>query len=200
MRTNKALLQDQHAYAIRPVHLFVLALSVLLLTGCATLTESECARSNWHSIGVQDGRAGHTPDRLEQHERACTKHGYGIDARAYDAGYREGLNSFCVPHRAFQLGRNGDAYKNQCWASAERTFLPAYYLGKDVYAMEEELKLIDNEVEQLHKEIKDSNTSAEVRKIAEQRLRYLRKDLGRRERDRDRLIEQAHRQGYTSGW
>lgn len=200
MRTNRALLQHQRARVIRPVHSFALALCVLLLTSCATLSESECARSNWHSIGVQDGREGHTPDRLGQHERACAKHGYGIDPRAYDVGYRVGLNSFCVPHRAFRLGRNGDAYKNQCWAEAERTFLPAYYLGKDVYAMEEELKLVDSEVVQLRKEIADDNTSDEARKIAEQRLRYLGKDLRRRERDRDRLVEQAHRQGYTTGW
>ncbi|MCX7556163.1 DUF2799 domain-containing protein [Xanthomonadaceae bacterium JHOS43] len=173
---------------------------VLALGGCATLSESECQRGDWYAIGARDGRSGHTSERLSDHGKACAKHGLGVDGRAYDAGYTEGLREFCTPLRAFTLGRDGGTYYRQCPSDTEGDFLAAYDLGRDVHLAEQELAQLEQEIESLRKEIADEKTTASARDIAEQRLRYVRNDLDRRERDRDALLERARRRGYGNVW
>ncbi len=172
----------------------------LALGGCATLGESECRRGDWYAIGAGDGRNGYTPDRLAHHDKACARHGVGVDVHAYHAGHADGLRQFCVPPRAFALGRDGGAYHRQCPPEAEDDFLPAYDLGRDAHAIEQELARLDSEIESLRKEIGDDKTSATARDIAEQRLRYVRNDRDRRERDLDALLERARRRGYGNVW
>ena len=201
MRSN-AVVKPKHPTWKTPRLLssWLVVMATLVLGGCATLSESECAHSNWFAIGAQDGRAGYSPDRLDQHAKACAKHGYGVDTRAYDAGYLDGLKSFCMPARGFALGRDGTTYQNQCPREAERDFLPAYYLGKDIRAMDEEIERIDRELTDLRAEIDDEETSKDARKVARQRLRYLTDDRARRDRDRNRLLEQAYRSGFRNAW
>lgn len=182
------------------IRLFLGTTIMLALGGCATLSESDCRGGDWYAIGVSDGRNGYTPDRLNSHDKACAKHGLGVDVQAYDAGHATGLRQFCVPERAFTLGRDGGAYYRQCPAETEEAFLPAYDLGRDVHGVEQELAQMDSEIDSLRKEIKDENTSKTAREIAEQRLRYLKNDRNRRGRDRDALLERARRLGYGNVW
>ena len=200
MRSNAVVKPKYATWKTRGLWSSSLVVATLMLAGCATLSEGDCARSDWFAIGAQDGRAGYSPDRLDQHAKACAKHGYGVDTRAYDAGYLDGLKSFCMPARGFALGRDGTSYQNQCPREAERDFLPAYYLGKDIHAIDQEIERIDRELTDLRAEIDDEETSKEARKTARQRLRYLTDDRARRDRDRSRLLEQAYRSGFRNAW
>ena len=47
--------------------------SIILLAGCATLSKEECTVGNWQMIGYNDGVAGHYPERLASHTKACAK-------------------------------------------------------------------------------------------------------------------------------
>lgn len=172
----------------------------LALGGCATLSESECLRGDWYAIGASDGRNGYTTDRLAHHGKACAKHGVGVEAQAYAAGHVEGLRQFCVPPRAFTLGRDGGTYYHQCPPESEGDFLPAYELGRDVYAVEQELAQLEKDIQALRKEMNDDEASNTARDIAEQRLRYVKNDRDRRERERDGLLERARRRGYGNVW
>lgn len=170
------------------------------LPGCATLNQSDCLRGDWYAIGAADGRHGYSPQRLTHHAKACAKHGVGVDGPAYDAGFIEGLHQFCVPPRAFSLGRENGSYHRLCPADAEPAFLAAYDLGRDAYAIEQELAELDKEITALRKEIDDENSSDNTRELAEQRLRYVKNDRNRRERDHDALLERARRLGYGNVW
>lgn len=172
----------------------------LALAGCATLSESDCARGDWHRIGLDDGRLGYSAERLSHHDKACAKHGFGVDARAYHAGHATGLRQFCVPARAFSMGRKGETYQHQCPRDTEAAFMPAYHHGRDVYGVEQELERLKKELDELRAEIDDENTGKTAREIAEQRLRYVSNDRNRRERDRDALLERARRLGYDNAW
>lgn len=177
----------------------ILALA-LSMTGCATLSQSDCVKGDWFRIGRQDALWGYTSDRLKQHEKACIKHGYGTDPQAYEDGYAEGLVAFCVPEKAFDLGRRGGSYYRQCPPEADTWFLPAFDLGRQVYDLDQELAKIKSEIEDLREEIKDDKTTEESREAAEQRLRYVKRDRERRERERDALLERARRNGYGDVW
>lgn len=180
--------------------LLALAGLALLQVGCATLSESECSRGNWFRIGAEDARSGHRSDRLAEHRKACAKHGYGVDDPAYEAGYHEGLVDFCTPAQAFRSGRDGKNYPDQCPVSLSRSMQPGWLLGSDVHALERELEDYEREIEKLNAEIRDEKTSDTTREVLLRRVRHVETDRDRRQRERDRMLEQARRRGYGNVW
>ena len=51
-------------------------LAIALLSGCATLSESQCAANDWQTVGYSDGARGQDSSRLLNHQNACMKHGH----------------------------------------------------------------------------------------------------------------------------
>ena len=95
----------------RPVFLM---LALVALGGCASLSEEECALSDWHTIGFEDGSRGYPAERIGDHRKACAKHGYVPDFAAWEAGRNEGLALYCQPARGFNLGSAGGQYQGVC--------------------------------------------------------------------------------------
>ena len=178
----------------------LLLATLLALTGCATLSESDCGQGDWFGIGESDALGGYTPDRLARHDEACAKYGVAPDPRGYRAGYEQGLVGFCVPPQAFELGRRGASYYRQCPPPAEADFLPAYDLGRDVYTIDQDLIRIEVEIERLRDEVKDEKNSPETRASAEHQLHYVKVERDRRQHDRDQLIARARDYGYGNVW
>ena len=176
------------------------AIALPFLTGCATLSESDCGQGNWFAIGESDALGGYTPDRLAQHDEACARFGVTPDPRGYQAGYQQGLARFCVPPEAFLLGRRGASYYRQCPPAAEAAFLPAYDLGRDVYTIDQDLVRIEIEIERLRDEIKDEKNSPETRAAAEHQLGYVKDERDRRQYDRDQRLARAREYGYGDVW
>ncbi|MEX2123173.1 MAG: DUF2799 domain-containing protein [Woeseia sp.] len=108
-------------------------IALLVLNGCASMSGDECAMSDWHTIGFEDGSRGYAADRLGDHRKACAKHGVAPDFQAYRAGRDEGLQQFCQPSRGFNLGANGGNYNGVCNAHLEPRFLDAYRSGYHLY-------------------------------------------------------------------
>jgi hypothetical protein len=182
------------------VRLLAVVAMLALSSGCATLNEAQCGSGDWFGIGESDALGGHTPDRIVQHDKACAKFGLAPDPNGYNAGYAQGLVGFCVPAEAFALGRRGASYYRQCPPEAERDFIPAYELGSDVYAIDQELIRIDIEIDDLRDDIKDEKTSPESREGLEQRLDYVKDDRDRRSYERSALIDRARQRGYGDVW
>lgn len=110
-----------------------LALAFAALGGCASLSEEECAMSDWHTIGFEDGSRGYPADRIGDHRKACAKHGYVPDFAAWEAGRNEGLALYCQPARGFNLGSSGSQYQGVCPADLEPQFLDGYRAGAELY-------------------------------------------------------------------
>src|SRR4051812_34107862 len=81
------------------------------LTGCASLSKSECLSANWEDVGIRDGADGRPEEYLIQHSKACAKVAVVPDRGAWLHGREQGLDRFCVPHRMYQLGENGYGFE-----------------------------------------------------------------------------------------
>ncbi len=176
------------------------ALTALALSGCATLNEAQCTDGDWFGIGANDARSGHTPDRIVQHRRACEKFAVMPEPQDYDAGYQVGLIDFCVSREGFLLGHRGASYYGQCPPDTEHDFIPAYELGLDLYAIDQDLQRIHSEISDLRKTIKDEKASDTERQSAGRQLDYVKEELQRRQYDRGVLVERARQRGYGSVW
>lgn len=111
----------------------VSVVALFALSGCATMSADECAVSDWHTIGFEDGAMGYTAGRLADRRKACAKHGVAPDFEAYQAGRNQGLRQYCQPSRGFNVGASGAAYNGVCPSDLEPDFVSAYNSGHQLY-------------------------------------------------------------------
>lgn len=163
------------------------------LGGCATLDEGQCLSGDWVGIGRGDGSAGYQRARLDDHTKACAKHGVIPDAAAYDAGRREGLTYFCTPRRGFEEARVGRAYGSVCPANLERGFLEGYADGglvaaanrrlndarSDRSSAETRAKDVERQIRDEEARLSDPNVKNDEKGAIRERIRTLREDRDR---------------------
>lgn len=125
-----------HRSALHRCLLAGLALACLGLGSCTTtLSKNECMAMDWHTMGYEDGAAGHPASRIGVHRRACGEHGVAPDFDAYQAGRTEGLLEFCTPANAYRVGASGAEYSGVCPLEREGEFLRAYSEGHESYVL-----------------------------------------------------------------
>jgi hypothetical protein len=132
---------------------FVLAIAMLVSSGCATMSGDECVTSDWQGIGYEDGARGLTGDRLGQHRKACAKHGVTPDLEAYQMGRTAGLREFCQPQRGFNLGVSGGRYNGVCAYDLEAEFLDAYRTGSQLHSLRANVNSASNQIDAKEREL-----------------------------------------------
>ncbi|GAA4362720.1 DUF2799 domain-containing protein [Kangiella marina] len=126
--------------------LLILLSAALTLTGCSTLSESECAVGNWYQIGFKDGKRGKDSDYVIEHESSCAEYGVFIDREEYEQGRQRGLDQYCVGANGYQRGSSG-SYPNQSCSQRYVDYHQSYYDG--LLARYDSLQIT---LEELHKE------------------------------------------------
>ena len=144
-------------------------ISLLGLSGCATMSADECVTSDWHAIGYEDGARGYTADQLGNRRKACAKHGITPDFEAYQAGREQGLRQYCQPSRAFSLGAGGSRYNGVCPGDMEADFVDAYNSGHQLYTLRSRVSSATNRINAKKHELDNANDrihSAEAQLIS----------------------------------
>lgn len=178
------------------------SLLVLSLAGCATMSGDECAVSDWHAVGFEDGSRGYSSDRFGDYRKACAKHGIAPDFQAYQRGRDQGLVEFCQPSRAFNYGASGGRYNGVCSVEQEQSFLEAYRVGQKLYTLRSYVKSAnsqiyskESELEHVKEEIRDkeakliaSETTSEDRVLLLVDIKDLAERTGELESEIEQLI------------
>ncbi|MBT3586986.1 MAG: DUF2799 domain-containing protein [Halobacteriovoraceae bacterium] len=116
--------------------LFILA----TIFGCASLTEEQCKKGDWHALGLLDGKKGRRSVQVDQHIRACQKYQISLDEKIYNDGRLKGLSQYCTKENGYKVGFSGKRYTNVCRGTSEKVFLKMYHLGKKTHLVNQELK------------------------------------------------------------
>jgi hypothetical protein len=144
-------------------------ISLLGLSGCASMSADECVTSDWHAIGYEDGARGYTADQLGNRRKACAKHGVTPDFESYQAGRKEGLRQYCQPSRGFSLGAGGSRYNGVCPADLESEFVDAFNSGHQLYTLRSRVNSATSQINAKNHELDNANDrirSAEVQLIS----------------------------------
>ena len=163
----------------------------LSLAGCGTIPEKECASVDWYELGVKDGRAGFSPERVAEHREACKGVKVEPDELKYLQGRKAGINEYCQPANAYRDGLAGNDYNGVCDAAFARNHAAALRVATLKHAIERNR----GDVSWRESEIRSDKTSdsrraqlrSDVRELDRNR-EVLRDDLARAERDLDRLM------------
>ena len=118
-----------------------------LVSACATLDEGECLSANWYEIGLQDGSNGKSASHFSRHVKACQKHGVIPQQSPWREGREAGLRLFCVPDRAYQVGRNGNSFPGVCNPAETVEMRPAYDWGREYYLIGQEIAELEAEID-----------------------------------------------------
>jgi hypothetical protein len=137
------------------------ALIALGLSGCATLSESQCRSAAWSDIGFRDGRDGRVADRISEHTAACTEYGIVPDRAAYFEGRDEGLVQYCTMHNGFVVGSKNESYEGVCAVLDERQFLAGFNPGKELYRARERLSEVEADIARVDEKRRKDNLSEE---------------------------------------
>jgi hypothetical protein len=162
----------------------VTALAVLAsLGGCASMSKSECMAANWEDVGIRDGASGRPEEYLIQHSKACAKVNVAPDRGAWLHGREQGLERFCVPYRAYQIGEYGGGFDVAiCRNYDQDRLVNAYEQGLEVHRLANSLAAIDGEVNGIHERLDDEDVEKKERVALAYRLgelAYQRNDLQR---------------------
>ncbi len=122
--------------------------SALLVSGCASMSESQCVAGDWETVGYRDGVAGKQSSQLLSHQNACVKHGAIPDRDAYLAGWESGVRQFCLPGNGFSTGEAGRAFANVCPEDLQDAYYAAYQEGRRLYLAKAEIDSLKREIAQ----------------------------------------------------
>jgi uncharacterized protein DUF2799 len=134
------------------------------LTGCASLSKSECLSANWEDVGIRDGADGRPEEYLIQHSKACARVAVVPDRGAWLHGREQGLERFCQPHRMYQLGEYGGGFDAAiCRNYDQDRLISAYEKGRDVNRFASQLASIDSEMHDIHERLDDEDVDKKER-------------------------------------
>ena len=173
-------------------------LSLIVLTGCATLSKQDCMQGDWYGVGSKDGHAGETSSRLSDHIKACNEYGIAVDNNAYMAGREQGLKDYCRLENAFIVGLNGQPYHHVCPPNIDRLFAHYHSTAFTVHEDRAELDQLDNDLSSKESQLRDKKLSEKDRSRIRDDIRgldrqcdRLRDDLYFHERQLDNLRHEA---------
>lgn len=121
--------------------------SFAVLAACSTLDETECKTADWYQIGYEDGTNGKASSHFSRHVKACQKHGVMPKRAPWEEGRNDGLRIFCVPERAYQIGRNGGRFPAVCTAQESIEMRPAYDWGQSYYDFARRIAELESDID-----------------------------------------------------
>ena len=114
--------------------------SILLISGCATLSKEECTVGNWQTIGYNDGVAGYYSNRLAAHAKACAKVGTAPDYQTWERGRVLGLKQYCTVDNAYNIGKRGKTINSVCPAEAASQLQRGNQQGLTLYKLNNDIE------------------------------------------------------------
>lgn len=164
-------------------------LLISAVSGCTTMSESECATADWHDIGIKDGRNGMPASYMEERRQDCSKDGISLDQKQYVAGRNTGILEYCTPQNGRLQGQQGRAYLNSCPANLEHDFLTNYEAGKNVYRAQRSVDDLNRQSEHVQLQL-DKEKDGAKRQDLRKELREIDRQLNRA---REALTDQDRR-------
>lgn len=121
-------------------NLFFLLSIFAFLSGCTTMSETECLSTNWEQVGLEDGKKGVGSFSASSYQESCGKYDVPVDMAAYNQGHVNGVALFCQADNGFELGEQGYKYTVYC----PQAFEEQYAIGYQFYLAYNNISQMEN--------------------------------------------------------
>jgi len=126
----------------------LLAVGLIMLTGCSTMNEEECLAADWKLVGFEDGSRGKTQSSIGEYRKDCAKVNVVPNLVAYQQGHLEGVRQYCIQGNGYRIGVNGGSYNNVCPPDLEPAFLAAFRHGHELYTIRRQIRNLQKSIQQ----------------------------------------------------
>jgi hypothetical protein len=135
----------------------------ILIQGCSTMNQKQCAGADWNSLGKNDAIEGKNPDYYGKREKACQKYGITPSKEDYTKGRAEGFRNLCKPEKALELGLNnkGKQMILECPEEMRTGFENGYNNGYEIYINQGALEKTRNGIKRLNDRLKEKGLQKE---------------------------------------
>lgn len=115
------------------------------ISGCASISEDQCAAGNWLERGYRDGLNGDSSSKISEYADKCSEYGFSVNSATYLRGHRDGVELYCTYENGFARGESGLAFNEVCAGGIGDGFAEGYDGGRQRYAIyQEHESLISN--------------------------------------------------------
>ena len=121
--------------------LLLLMLLIVLLPSCSTITKKNCT-ADMMQLGLSHGKSGSATKYTDELRSTCRRSHPSINLEDYEIGFYQGWREYCLPNKAFEMGKKSDRYFSFCPPEREKQFREKYLIGKhhaELKDIEEEL-------------------------------------------------------------
>jgi hypothetical protein len=191
------LAPEEPAMHIRLPALTLLLLAALPLSGCASLSKSECRSADWYDIGIRDGASGRSEEYIIDHASACERVGVAPDRERWLAGRERGLERYCTASSGYRVGLAGGSYNDVCFANGEHEFQRGFQVGSKIHAVAARIEDLERQSRDIEARLRradlprDDKAHLELsdreRADLRRRLRELEFEIGYQTRERESL-------------
>lgn len=156
--------------------------TLLMLSGCASMSVEQCQTANWHKLGELDGARGQA-SQLHRHYKACQKANIIPDQAAYSQGYQQGLNYYCVPKRVFEAALQGVGNYEYCALEQRDQLKPFYQTATQYYQAKKQTLNMQQRITDVSQHLRDPKLSEKDREYYQKEWRRLRIEYPKISRD-----------------
>lgn len=149
----------------------------LFLSGCTTLTVSECQDADWYNVGAIDGSMGAPSDQFSQYVNACGSFYLTPDKEKYKAGYGVGLKAYCTYKNGDALGQKDKLFREVCPAESRGDIARGYRAGKNIFDLDQQIKDQEQQVKKITEKIVNKSTPSKDRVELNEKLKKVTEEL-----------------------
>lgn len=159
----------------------------ILLSGCSSLSQQECAQANWQQLGYSHGQQGYTYEQGKEIILSCREFGIAAQLSEYQASYQQGLAVYCEPENGFTLGIRGKSYNGVC---NSKDFRKAWQEGNDRYQLEERKAEIEERLDAIDWRLDTIRNELSAETLGSNKRKELHRERKALDDERDDLIRE----------
>ena len=153
-----------------------LVLPLFLVTSCSTIRKKDCLK-DMTNLGLTQGRSGSPKIYTEELRKACSKKNPNIDLEAYEKGFYQGWMEYCLPNKAYEMGKRSDRYFSFCPVQHETLFREKYLVGKHFNELSDVEDEILEKIEEIKPTINESSSNYDEYTKLQKELEKVRRDM-----------------------
>jgi hypothetical protein len=130
-----------------------------------------------HELGLSQGRAGSPKKYTDKLRDTCFTQKPDIDLEGYEKGFYQGWSEYCLPNKAFELGKHSDRYFSFCPPEREASFRAKYLVGKRLAELKDVETDMMDKLEEMKPHISESTNNLDDYTKLQKELDKVRRDI-----------------------
>lgn len=154
---------------------FIPFLFLPILFSCSGISKKDCQK-DMLKFGLDQGKSGEKK-YTDELRATCLSKNPNLNLEDYEKGFYQGWEIYCLPNRAFEMGKKAEPYLSYCPPGREEQFREKYLLGKNLFELKDTESEIVEKINDLRPLIHDSTADYDIYLKLQQELEIVKRNI-----------------------